>query len=69
MSNCHNEEDLTLTALLERLNDLTEAIRECTDPERLSVLGKLYSDTLDVIKDIRKQNQEVCLAKLKCAKE
>lgn len=63
------EEDLTLKSLLERLSDLAGAIADCDDTEQITVIGKLYTDTLDVIKDIKKQNQEVKLAQLKCAKE
>lgn len=63
------EEDITLKSLLERLEDLGKAVADCSDNEQLEVLGKLYTDTLDVIKDIKKQNQEIKLAQLKCAKE
>jgi len=63
------EEDLILTSLLERLADLTGAIANCDDTDSLEILGRLYTDTLDVIKDIKKQNQEVRLAEVKCAKD
>ena len=68
-SGCNIEiaEDATLTSLLERLEDLGNALTDVSDT-RAEITGKLYSETLNVIKDIAKQNQEVTLAQIKAAK-
>lgn len=56
--------DITVTALLERLESLSGTIADANDAKLAAISGKLYTDTLDVIKDIKKQNQEVTLAEL-----
>jgi len=56
--------DITIDSLLERLESLSGAIADAADAKLAAISGKLYTDTLDVIKDIKKQNQEVTLAEL-----
>lgn len=56
--------DITIDSLLERLESLSGAIADANDAPLAEISGKLYTDTLDVIKDIKKQNQEVTLAEL-----
>lgn len=62
------DEDGTVKSLLARLADIVNALAECGDVELSGITGKLYSETLSVIKDIAKQNQEVVLAQIKAAK-
>lgn len=56
--------DLTIDSLLARLEELGGAIADSNDAKLAAISGKLYTDTLDVIKDIKKQNQEVTLAEI-----
>jgi len=59
------EKDAVLEVLIKVLGRMSDLIAESTDTEQLTIYAKLYTDTLDLIKDLKKQNQEVELAKLK----
>lgn len=65
--------DATLSELISILtkigSDIKGDIKGAQDEVQVQAYVTLYTETLNVIKDITKQNQEVKLAQLKCAKE
>ena len=60
--------DFTIDSLLARLESLSGALVDSNDIDLAGIIGNLYTETINVVKDVAKQNQEIKLAQLKAAK-